>query len=188
MTNAVPFGWYSEFGLPFSSVIAVLTISARNSPDAGTIRFGMSPACRPSAAIMPCFLAVGLKCPPAEVNGGSHLPTAWTWKACSPGAMPLSASRSSTPCGPSLSAMVPTPAPLALFSVTVAVSAIAGAARARAAAIGRSMRAIIVVSGVGVSATDDSAGVLFRAVPCLVPLRDGVRRIAVCCQRCEAGL
>ena len=33
---------------------------------------------------MPCFLAAGLKCPPAEVNGGSHLPTAWTWKACSP--------------------------------------------------------------------------------------------------------
>src|SRR5262249_54462036 len=35
---------------------------------------------------------VGLKCGPAESKeGGSHLPTAWIWNACSPAGTPLSA-------------------------------------------------------------------------------------------------
>ena len=56
-------------------VTAALTTSTDNSPLCGTCRFGMSPAC-PSPDIMPCLWPPGLKCPPAESNGASHLPTA----------------------------------------------------------------------------------------------------------------
>src|SRR6185437_14417832 len=60
---------------------------------------------------MPCFLLPGLKWPPALVKGGSHLPTACTWKACSPGGNPLSESASSTPSGNWVSLTEPTSAP-----------------------------------------------------------------------------
>jgi hypothetical protein len=43
-----------------------------------------SPACGPPGFSLPCCLPVGLKCPPADSNGGSHFPTLWVWKACSP--------------------------------------------------------------------------------------------------------
>src|SRR6185312_1267959 len=104
-----------------------------SSLPAGMCRFGMSPACWPSADIMPCFLLPGLKCLPAELNGGSHLPTAWTWNACSPAGRPLTASFTSTPAGDWMSSAVPTALPSASLRDALAVCAAAGAMAASAA-------------------------------------------------------
>ncbi len=59
----------------------------------------MSPAWEPSLASKPCFVTAGLKCGPALVNGGSHLPTAWMWKARSPAGAPFSVIFRRTPWG-----------------------------------------------------------------------------------------
>src|SRR6185295_4056539 len=83
-------------------------------------------------AAMPCFAPPGLKCPPALVKGGSHLPTAWTWKACSPAGMPFTDSLSSTPCGVWTRSTVPTSLPLLSLRSAFAVSAWAGIAAVQA--------------------------------------------------------
>src|SRR6185437_11730108 len=75
----------------------------------------------------------GLKWPPAELNGGSHLPTAWTWNACSPAGRPLTTSFNSTPAGDWMSSAVPTTLPSASLRDALAVCAAAGAMAASAA-------------------------------------------------------
>src|SRR5690348_18032467 len=77
---------------------------------------------------MPCFLPAGLKCPPALVKGGSHLPTACTWKACSPAGNPLTASAISTPDGVCVSVAIPASLPSAVLSAAFALCAEAGRA------------------------------------------------------------
>src|SRR5882757_2908293 len=121
MITAEPSASNTELGWPLTSEIMGLAISTVSSPLAGMYRLGMSPACDPSAASMPCFLLAGLKCPPALVKGGSHLPTAWTWKACSPAGTPFTVSLSRTPCGVCSSATCPTSLPLVSFSDALAV-------------------------------------------------------------------
>src|SRR4029078_3569273 len=125
MTTAEPSGSSTEFGLPFSRVIAVFKTSTVRSPLCGICRLGISPACCPSGDSIPCFFAPGLKCPPADVKGGSHLPTAWTWNACSPGGSPLSDALINTPCVVCVRLTEPTSLPSAFFMTTDAVCAVA---------------------------------------------------------------
>src|SRR5262249_42397702 len=74
---------------------------------------------------------VGLKWPPGDSNeGGSHLPTVWKWKACSPGGNPLRESLSRTPAGVCDSETVPTPCPFVSLSAAFADCATAGTAKA----------------------------------------------------------
>src|SRR5262249_5547479 len=73
---------------------------------------------------------VGLKWPPGDSNeGGSHFPTVWTWKACSPGGNPLRETLSRTPAGVCDSETVPTSCPFAPLSATFADCATAGTAK-----------------------------------------------------------
>src|SRR5262245_26233878 len=88
----------------------------------GLRTLAMSPACWPSLLSLPCFFCSGLKWGPAEVKGGSHLPTACTWKACSPGGRPLSASAIRTPERVCVSSAVPTSLPSADLSSAAAES------------------------------------------------------------------
>src|SRR5262249_23206610 len=62
-------------------------------------------------------------------EGGSHLPTAWKWKACSPGGNPLSESLSRTPAGVCDSEIVPTSCPVVSLSAAFADCATAGTAK-----------------------------------------------------------
>src|SRR4029079_1234783 len=121
----------TELGLPFSSVMLTLRISTVRSPLCGMCRLGMSPACWPSGASIPCFLLPGLKWPPAEVKGGSHLPTACTWIACSPGGRPLTETLISTPCAVWVRLTEPTSLPSLPFIGALAVCAAAGRAALR---------------------------------------------------------
>src|SRR4029079_17178968 len=72
---------------------------------------------------MPCLWLPGLKCGPADSNGASHLPTAWMWKACSPGVSPLICSLIRTPAGVCIRSTSPTALPLASLSWVLAISA-----------------------------------------------------------------
>jgi hypothetical protein len=74
MMNDVPCALNTECGSCCFSVMNLLTNSDFASPEAETVMFGRSPACGPSGAMVPCFLLSGLKCTPAEVNGGSQVP------------------------------------------------------------------------------------------------------------------
>src|SRR5690242_19466346 len=132
MITAEPSASNTDVGWPLTSEIAGLATSTASTPLGGTCRLGMSPAWGPSAAAMPCFAPPGLKCPPALVKGGSHLPTAWTWKACSPAGMPFTDSLSSTPCGVWTRSTVPTSLPLLSLRTAFAVSAWAEIAAAQA--------------------------------------------------------
>src|SRR6187399_2414055 len=78
---------------------------------------------------MPCFSLPGLKCGPADSNGGSHLPTAWMWNACSPAGSPLASSLSRTPAGACESSTVPTCLPLLSLSTALPDWAAAGSAK-----------------------------------------------------------
>src|SRR6185312_8592708 len=132
MITAEPSASNTDVGWPLTSEIAGLATSTASSPLGGTCRLGMSPAWGPSVAAMPCFALPGLKCPPALVKGGSHLPTAWTWKACSPAGMPFTDSLSSTPCGVWTRSTVPTSLPLLSLRTAFAVSAWAETAAVQA--------------------------------------------------------
>src|SRR6185437_581884 len=123
MITAEPSASNTELGWPLTSEIAGLATSTASSPLGGTCRLGMSPAWGPSEASIPCFLPPGLKCPPALVKGGSHLPTACTWKACSPAGMPFTDSLSSTPCGVWIRSTVPTSLPVLSLRTAFAISA-----------------------------------------------------------------
>src|ERR671925_686770 len=79
-------------------------------PSAFTSRLGMSPACSP------CGTSPGLKCPPADVNGGTHSPTAWTWKPWNSGVTPHTSALTSTfPCR-SWKTTIPNFSPVASFN------------------------------------------------------------------------
>ena len=60
--------------VPFLRETLVFNISTLNFPEDGTWIFGMSPAWPPETG-MPCAALVGLKCPLAVLNLGSHFPT-----------------------------------------------------------------------------------------------------------------
>ena len=60
---------------------------------------------------------------PAEVKGASHLPTACTWKPCSPGGSSVNLAEIFTPSGVSTSVAPPTFVPRASFSSARAVAA-----------------------------------------------------------------
>src|SRR5579872_2699394 len=96
---------------------------------------------------MPCFLPVGLKWPPAEVNGGSHLAVWWMWMACSPGGRFLASSLIVTPLPPLFSVMVAVPTlwPLASARFTLTLLAAESAAALRTAAIAIAMGCLLIV-------------------------------------------
>src|SRR5690349_15371222 len=90
--------------------------------------------------MMPCFLLSGLKCPPADVNGGSHLPVPCTWKACSPAGKPFSDNLIKTPCGSCVSSALPTSLPCASLSDALLDCACAEPAAKERASATRMMR------------------------------------------------
>src|SRR5262245_50433108 len=83
----------------------------------------MSPAWDPSGASIPCFFLSGLKCPPADIKGGSHLPMPWTWKACSPAGKPFTERAISTPPGVWVNVALPTSLLSLSFRVAFALCA-----------------------------------------------------------------
>src|SRR5215212_11959285 len=120
---------------PWDRVRPAAMASTTALPSEKAWRFGRSPACGPPASWKPCFLLSGLKCPPAEVNGDSHWPTAWRWNPCGPGGRPLRSPLRSTPWGVSVRVIVPIILPSRSFICAVALSPVAEyAAEARPSA------------------------------------------------------
>jgi hypothetical protein len=59
------------------------------------------------------------------MNGGSHFPMPWTWKACSPAGKPFTESAISTPAGVWVNVAPPTSLPSLSLSAALALCAVA---------------------------------------------------------------
>src|SRR5579864_1501267 len=122
--------WLPSFR--FASLSSILSLAL---PLASTVKFFTSPAWWPSGLSKPCFLASGLKCPPADLKSGpSHLGTWWKWMACSPGGRSWRLSSRPTPEPCSQRSTVPTLLPWASLSSTLVLAA-AGRAKAAKASV-----------------------------------------------------